>query len=153
MEAYDYLINDMMIYMSYGMECLSEKEMERFGPLPDEVHHTPDEVARISCLETLRVTSENLKRWLKDGMEKNRFGLFFVQTTKMIMDAVTTIGRGLVTLHVLGEDLSQAPMQIGELLDIAGFHFKKCSDGVRVSAGINPTVCTRLFACQLRWQT
>ena len=43
-------------------------------------------------------------------------------------------------------------MQIGELLDIAGFHFKKCSDGVRVSAGVNPTVCTRLFTCQLRWQ-
>ena len=127
--------------------------MERFGTsLPREVHHTPDEVKRISCLETLRATTENLKRWLKDGMEENRFGLPFVQTTKIIMDAVTTIGRGLVTLHVLGEDLSEAPMQIGELLDIAGFHFKKCSDGVRVSAGVNPTVCTRLFTCQLRWQ-
>ncbi len=143
----------MLVYMSYGMECFSEKEMEHFGTLlPREVHHTPDEVKRISCLETLRATTENLKRWLKDGMEENRFGLPFVQTTKMIMDAVTTIGRGLVTLHVLGEDLSEAPMQIGELLDIAGFHFKKCSDGVRVSAGVNPTVCTRLFTCQLRWQ-
>ena len=150
---YDYLIGDMLVYMSYGMECFSEKEMEHFGSLlPREVHHTPDEVKRISCLETLRATTENLKRWLKDGMEENRFGLPFVQTTKMIMDAVTTIGRGLVTLHVLGEDLSEAPMQIGELLDIAGFHFKKCSDGVRVSAGVNPTVCTRLFTCQLRWQ-
>ena len=150
---YDYLISDMMVYMSYGMECLSEKDMERFGPLlPREVHHTPDEVTRISCLEALRATTENLQRWLKDGMEENRFGLPFVQTTKMIMDAVTAIGRGLVTLHVLGEDLSQAPMQIGELLDIAGFHFRKCSEGVKVSAGINPTVCTRLFSCQLRWQ-
>ena len=154
MDPYDdFLIGDMMCYMSYGMECLSEAEMERFGTLlPREVHHTPDEVKRISCLETLRATTENLKRWLKDGMEENRFGIPFVQTTKMIMDAVTTIGRGLVTLHVLGEDLSEAPMQIGELLDIAGFHFKKCSDGVRVSAGVNPTVCTRLFTCQLRWQ-
>ena len=150
---YDYLIGDMLCYMSYGMECLSEEEMARFGALlPREVHHTPDEVTRISCLEALRATTENLKRRLKDGMEENRFGLPFVQTTKMIMDAVTAIGRGLVTLHVLGEDLSEAPMQIGELLDIAGFHFKKCSDGVKVSSGINPTVCTRLFTCQLRWQ-
>ena len=150
---YDYLIGDMLCYMSYGMECLSEEEMARFGALlPREVHHTPDEVTRISCLEALRATTENLKRRLKDGMEENRFGLPFVQTTKMIMDAVTAIGRGLVTLHVLGEDLSEAPMQIGELLDIAGFHFEKCSDGVKVSSGINPTVCTRLFTCQLRWQ-
>ena len=149
---YSYLIQDMMIMMSYGMTVLPEEDMERFGVLPKEVHHTGEEITRLSCLETMNMTAENLKSWLKSGMEENRFGVPFVQVSKMILNAVTTMGRGLVTLHVMGEDLTEAPMQIGELLDIAGFHFKKCAEGVRVSAGVNPTVCTRLFACQLRWQ-
>lgn len=149
---YSYLIQDMMIMMSYGMTVLPEEQMERLGVLPKEVHHTDEEITRLSCLETMKMTAENLKSWLKPGMEESRFGVPFVQVSKMILNAVTTMGRGLVTLHVMGADLSEAPMQIGELLDIAGFHFKKCAEGVKVSAGVNPTVCTRLFACQLRWQ-
>lgn len=150
--TFNLIMSQMMTDLSLGMTCLPEKEMARLEPLPMEVHHTSRDLRRLSCLETLQFTKKSLDKWLKAGMEENRFGLPFVKISRMILDAVTTMGRGLVTLHMLGEDLSQAPMSIGELLDIASFHFIKSSEGVQVSAGKNMTVCTRLFANQLRWQ-
>ena len=147
-----FLLDETKYYLSLSMGCLPEEELNSLEPLPKELHHANREAARLSCLETLRRTSNALDKWLKSGLEENRFGLPYIQISKTILDAVTTVGRGLVTLHRLGEDLSQSPKQIGDLLDIASFHFQKCYEGMMNSAGINMTVCTRLFSCQLRWQ-
>ncbi len=147
-----YLFGDMLEMLSYGHICLPEKEIAALGQLPREEFHGSRELKRLSCLETLKLTAESLEKWLPAGTEENRFGIPFINVSRLIMDAVTTMGRGLVTLHMLGEDLSQAPMLIEKLLDIASFHFMKSYEGVKASAGVNPTACTRLFANQLRWQ-
>ena len=62
-----------------------------------------------------------------------------------------TMGRGLVTLYNRGEDLSQAPMQIGDLISVGSYHFRKSYLGVIQTAKSHPEISERLLVNQLSW--
>ena len=67
------------------------------------------------------------------------------------MKGVTTMGRGLVTLHKRGEDLSAAPMQIEDLISVGSYHFRKSYLGVVQFSAKRPEIGERLLLNQLRW--
>ena len=67
------------------------------------------------------------------------------------MKGVTTMGRGLVTLHNRGEDLSAAPMQIEDLISVGSYHFRKSYLGVVQFSAKRPEIGERLLLNQLRW--
>ena len=67
------------------------------------------------------------------------------------MKGVTTMGRGLVTLHNRVEDLSAAPMQIEDLISVGSYHFRKSYLGVVQFSAKRPEIGERLLLNQLRW--
>ena len=72
----------------------------------------------------------SLVTWIDEAKKANYFSKRFTDLSKLVMKGVMTMGRGLVTLHNRGEDLSQAPMQIGELISVSSYHFRKSYLGV-----------------------
>ena len=61
------------------------------------------------------------------------------------------MARGLVTLHARGEDLSQAPMSIQDLIGVGSYHIRKSYLGVLQTSCKNPEIGERLLINQLSW--
>ena len=77
----------------------------------------------------------------------------FVSLSKLVMKGVAIIGRGLVTLHQRGEELSAAPMQIDDLISVGSYHFRKSYMGVVQFSARHPEIGERLLVNQLGWST
>ena len=67
------------------------------------------------------------------------------------MTGVTTMGRGLVTLHARGETLENVPMSIQDLIGVASYHFRKSHLGVLQTVRSHPEVSERLLMNQISW--
>jgi len=150
------LVNQMMyINALHGLEngCLMpwDKEILASNPLPSTViePYTTKEVPNV--LESMNITFSAMSVWIEEAKKVNYFSKRFVQLSKMVMNGVTTMGRGLVTLHQRGEDLSQAPMSIQDLLGVASYHFRKSYLGVLQTSRSHPEIGERLLMNQIGW--
>ena len=137
--------------ISSGQLCPPEERIKFKAPLPKE-HFHPFEENGMDFMQAMELTHKALLKWLPIGKETSRFGFEYIKISRMIENAVTTLGRGLMTMRVHGMDLADAPISIGELLKIASFHFQKSYQGAMaaVNSG-NQDAFMRLFTNQLRW--
>ena len=62
----------------------------------------------------MNLTNNALQLWVEEAKKASYFTKHFVTLSRMIMNGVATMARGLVTLHMRGEDLDQAPLSIKE---------------------------------------
>ena len=102
-------------------------------------------------LSIMNLTFVSLKGWIEDAKKAPYYTERFVDLSKLVMKGVTTMGRGLVTLHKRGEDLSAAPMQIEDLISVGSYHFRKSYLGVVQFSAKRPEIGERLLLNQLRW--
>ena len=137
--------------ISSGQLCPPEERIKFKAPLPKE-HFHPFEENGMDFMQAMELTHKALMKWLPIGKETSRFGFEYIKISRMIENAVTTLGRGLMTMRIHGMDLAEAPISIGELLKIASFHFQKSYQGAMaaVNSG-NQDAFMRLFTNQLRW--
>ena len=137
--------------ISSGQLCPPEERIKLKAPLPKE-HFHPFEENGMDFMKAMELTHKALLKWLPIGKETSRFGFEYIKISRMIENAVTTLGRGLKTMRVHGIDLAESPISIGELLKIASFHFQKSYQGAMaaVNSG-NQDAFMRLFTNQLRW--
>ena len=84
----------------------------------------------VDPIAAMNITFVSLKGWIEDAKKAPYYTERFVDLSKLVMKGVTTMGRGLVTLHKRGEDLSAAPMQIEDLISVGSYHFRKSYLGV-----------------------
>ena len=137
--------------ISSGQLCQPEERIKFKAPLPKE-HFHPFEENGMDFMQAMKLTHKALLKWLPIGKETSRFGFEYIKISRMIENAVTTLGRGLMTMRVHGMDLAEAPITIGELLKITSFHFQKSYQGAMaaINSG-NQDAFMRLFTNQLRW--
>ena len=99
----------------------------------------------------LEMTAKAMTTWVEEARKADYFSKHFVQLSKMIMSGAVTMARGLVSLHNRGEDLSQAPMSIGDLISLGSYQFRKSYLGVLQTAKTYPEISRRLLMNQLGW--
>ncbi len=102
-------------------------------------------------ISIMNLTFVSLKGWLEDAKKAPYYTERFADLSKLVMKGVTTMGRGLVTLHKRGEDLSAAPMQIEDLISVGSYYFRKSYLGVVQFSAKRPEIGGRLLLNQLRW--
>ena len=144
-----------MMYMNALMEnghlMPWDKDILASAPLPDSVSDPYTTKEMPDVLESMKLTFNAMSIWVDEAKKVNYFSKRFVQLSKMVMNGVTTMGRGLVTLHARGEDLSQSPMSIQDLLGVASYHFRKSYLGVLQTSRSHPEIGERLLMNQIGW--
>lgn len=128
-----------------------DKDILASAPLPDSVSDPYTTKEMPDVLESMKLTFNAMSIWVDEAKKVNYFSKRFVQLSRMVMNGVTTMGRGLVTLHARGEDLSQSPMSIQDLLGVASYHFRKSYLGVLQTSRSHPEIGERLLMNQIGW--
>jgi len=145
------MIQDALLRLMGGAELMPfEQEMLSQMPLPDCVL-TPFLGQETDMKESLRVTAKAVDTWGEEARKANYFTKHYITLSRMILNGVTVLGRGLATLHANGEDLSLAPKSIDELIKIASWHLRLSYIGVMQTVKSYPDVSTRLLNNQLSW--
>ena len=127
-----------------------DREVLAFSPLPSDIID-PYISQNVDAMETMRITHNTLCTWIEESHKASYFTKHFVQLSRMIMNGVATMGRGLVTLHQNGEPLEKAPMSIGDLISAASYQFRKSHLGVFQTMRSHPEISERLLINQLGW--
>ena len=127
-----------------------ERELLAMAPLPADIVD-PFASQDVDPLHIMDFAYNSLVTWIDEAKKANYFSKHFTDLSKLVLKGVMTMGRGLVTLHNRGEDLAQAPMQIGDLISVASYHFRKSYLGVIQTAKSNPEISERLLLNQLSW--
>ena len=104
-------------------------------------------------LSVMNLTYVSLTGWIADARKEKYYSERFVSLSKLVMKGVAIMGRGLVTLHQRGEELSAAPMQIEDLISVGSYHFRKSYLGVVQFSAKHPEIGERLLINQLGWST
>ena len=144
------MIEKSFLDLSYGIPDPIDKEVLSYTPLPDSMigsFLSQD----VDALQTMNLTNNALNAWIAEAQKANYFSSHFVTLSRMIMNGVATMARGLVTLHMKGEDLDQAPMSIQDLIGISSYQFRKSYLGVLQTVKSRPEISERLMMNQLRW--
>ena len=121
-------------------------------PLPSDMVD-PFSSQDVHPLSVMNLTYVSLSGWIEEARKEKYFTERFVSLSKLVMKGVTTMGRGLVTLHQRGEELTAAPMQIGDLISVGSYHFRKSYLGVVQFSAKHPEIGERLLLNQLNWST
>ena len=146
----DMMFRDACMNLSNGIVNPLDKDILSYAPLPDSVID-PYITQDVDPLQTMNLTNNTLKVWVEESKKANYFTTHFVTLSRMIMNGVATMARGLVTLHMRGEDLEQAPLSIQDLISISSYQFRKSYIGVLQTVKSKPEVSERLLMNQLRW--
>ena len=136
--------------LSNGIVSPVDKDILAYAPLPDSVtdSYTTREV---DPLQTMNLANNALILWVDEAKKASYFTAHFVTLSRMIMNGVATMARGLVTLHIQGEDLDRAPLSIQDLIGISSYQFRKSYLGVLQTVKSHPEISERLLMNQLRW--
>ena len=127
-----------------------DREILAIAPLPADVVD-PFASQDVDPLQIMGFAYNSLVTWIDEARKANYFSKRFTDLSKLVLKGVMTMGRGLVTLHNRGEDLSRAPMQIGDLISVGSYHFRKSYLGVIQTAKSHPEISERLLVNQLSW--
>ena len=149
--TYQMMYMNALIGLENGHLMPWDKDILASSPLPDSVidPYTTREMPDV--LESMKLTFNAMSIWVDEAKKVNYFSKRFVQLSRMVMNGVTTMGRGLVTLHQRGEDLSKSPMSIQDLLGVASYHFRKSYLGVLQTSRSHPEIGQRLLMNQIGW--
>ena len=129
-----------------------DREILADMPLPSDMVD-PFASQDVEPLSVMNLTYVSLSGWIAEAKKEKYYSERFVSLSKLVMKGVTTMGRGLVTLHQRGEDLSAAPMQIDDLISVGSYHFRKSYLGVVQFSAKHPEIGERLLVNQLGWST
>ena len=152
-------MNDPMLNIFYqnalqslysGCVTPADREVLSNSPLPAGIIE-PFAAEESDPLQIMKMTFSALTAWIDEAKKASYFSKHFVQLSKLIRNGITTMGRGLVTLHNRGEDLSLAPMSISDLISVANYHFRKSYLGVIQTVKHHPEISERLLLNQLSW--
>ena len=148
---YDSYYQNALLGLMNGCLMPWDKEVLSAAPLPSTViePYMAKEVPDVR--ESMRLTYETMVVWIDEARKVNYFSKRFVQLSKMIMNGVTTMGRGLITLHARGEELTEVPMSIEDLIGVASYHFRKSHLGVLQTVRSHPEISERLLMNQISW--
>ena len=127
-----------------------ERDILAIAPLPADVVD-PFASQDVDPLQIMGFAYNSLVTWIDEARKANYFSKRFTDLSKLVLKGVMTMGRGLITLHNRGEDLSRAPMQIGDLISVGSYHFRKSYLGVIQTAKSHPEISERLLVNQLSW--
>ena len=127
-----------------------ERDLLAIAPLPTDIVD-PFASQDVDPRQIMGFAYNSLVTWIEEARKANYFSKRFTDLSRLVLKGVMTMGRGLVTLHNRGEDLSQAPMQIGDLISVASYHFRKSYLGVIQTAKSHPEISERLLINQLNW--
>ena len=127
-----------------------ERELLAMAPLPEDIVD-PFAAQDSDPLQIMGLAYKSLVTWIDEARKANYFTKRFTDLSKLVLKGVNTMGRGLMTLHNRGEDLAQAPMQIGELISVGSYHLRKSYLGVIQTASSYPEISERLLINQLSW--
>ena len=153
------LLKDPMMSMMYdnalqalyaGNVMPFDRQILALAPLPDDVVD-PFAAQNVDPNRIMQFTYQSLSAWIDEAKKANYLSKHFTDLSRLVLKGVNTMGRGLITLHNRGEDLARAPMQIGDLISVASYHFRKSYLGVMQTAASNPEVSERLLLNQLSW--
>ena len=139
-----------LLNLSNGAVSEIDKTVLSSAPLPDEFIK-PYLSEETDALTVMNLSYNSLSTWIEEAKKANYFSKHFVTLSRMIMSGVATMARGLVTLHARGEDLSQAPMSIQDLIGVGSYHIRKSYLGVLQTSRKNPEIGERLLLNQLSW--
>ena len=129
-----------------------DREILADMPLPSDMVD-PFASQEVDPLSVMYLTYVSFSGWIAEARKEKYYSERFVSLSKLVMKGVTTMGRGLVTLHQRGEDLSAAPMQIDDLISVGSYHFRKSYLGVVQFSARHPEIGERLLVNQLGWST
>ena len=129
-----------------------ERDILAQAPLPSDMVD-PFASEDVKPLSVMNLTYVSLSGWIADAKKEKYYSERFVQLSKLVMKGVSTMARGLVTLHQHGEELSAAPMQIDDLISVGSYHFRKSYLGVVQFSSKHPEIGERLLVNQLGWAT
>ena len=127
-----------------------DKQILEDMPLPADMVD-PFASEEVKPLSVMNLTYVSLSGWIAEAKKASYYSERFVYLSKLVQKGVTTMGRGLVTLHKRGEDLSAAPMQIDDLISVGSYHFRKSYLGVVQFSSKHPEIGERLLVNQLGW--
>ena len=144
------MYKDALYSLYAGAVMPHDREILAMAPLPADVVD-PFASQDVDPRQIMGFAYNSLVTWIDEAKKANYFSKRFTDLSKLVMKGVMTMGRGLVTLHNRGEDLSQAPMQIGELISVSSYHFRKSYLGVIQTAKSHPEISERLLINQLSW--
>ena len=139
-----------LLNLSNGAVSEIDKTVLSSATLPDEFIK-PYLSEETDALTVMNLSYNSLSTWIEEAKKANYFSKHFVTLSRMIMSGVATMARGLVTLHARGEDLSQAPMSIQDLIGVGSYHIRKSYIGVLQTSRKNPEIGERLLLNQLSW--
>ena len=149
--TYHLMYMNALIGLENGHLMPWDKDILASAPLSDSVIDPFTTKEMPDVLESMKLTFNAMSIWVDEAKKVNYFSKRFVQLSRMVMNGVTTMGRGLVTLHQRGEDLSQSPMSIQDLLGVASYHFRKSYLGVLQTSRSHPEIGERLLMNQIGW--
>ena len=127
-----------------------DKQILEDMPLPADMVD-PFASEEVKPLSVMNLTYVSLSGWIAEAKKASYYSERFVYLSKLVQKGVTTMGRGLVTLHKRREDLSAAPMQIDDLISVGSYHFRKSYLGVVQFSSKHPEIGERLLVNQLGW--
>lgn len=154
-------MNDLMMQMLFqnamhslysGHVLPADRDLLSRTPLPETIIE-PFSSRDSDPIQIMKMTYTALVTWIDEAKKANYFSKHFVRLSKLILNGVVTMGRGLVSLHNRGEDLSLAPMSIDDLIGVASYHFRKSYLGVIQTVRSHPEVSERLLLNQLNWSS
>ena len=146
----DMMYRDALQSLYAGAVMPWDREILAIAPLPADVVD-PFASQDVDPLQIMSFAYNSLAAWIDEARKANYFSKRFTDLSKLVLKGVMTMGRGLVTLHNRGEDLSRAPMQIGDLISVGSYHFRKSYLGVVQTAKSHPEISERLLVNQLSW--
>ena len=155
MEYEELMRQDMLREAFLGLEnghlMQWDKDILSCSPLPESITepYTTREISDVR--ESMRLTYETMAVWIEESKNESYFSKRFVQLSRMIMNGVTTMGRGLITLHARGEELEPVPMSIRDLIGVASYQFRKSHLGVLQTVRSHPEISERLMMNQIGW--
>ena len=144
------LYQDALFSLYAGAVMPHEREILAMAPLPTDIVD-PFVSQDVDPRQIMGFAYNSLVTWIDEAKKANYFSKKFTDLSRLVMKGVMTMGRGLVALHNRGEDLAQAPMQIGDLISVSSYHFRKSYLGVIQTASSNPEISERLLINQLSW--
>ena len=143
---------DALFNLYSGIVTPVDRQILADMPLPSDMVD-PFASQDVDPLSVMNLTYVSLSGWIADAKQEKYYTERFVSLSKLVMKGVATMCRGLVTLHQRGEDLSAAPMQIGDLISVGSYHLRKSYLGVVQFSAKHPEIGERLLLNQLGWST
>ncbi len=144
------MYQDTLTNLYAGVVSAIDREVLSYSPLPSNIVD-PYASQDVDPASTMNLTYSAMVVWIEEAKKADYFSKHFVTLSRMIMNGTTTMARGLVTMHGRGEDMSTAPMSIGDLISLSSYHFRKSYLGVIQTAKSKPEISERLLLNQLGW--